>query len=188
MGTQNSVLVETPQDVVPGGSVPQAAQDHRDHQVAVGQQLVAPASSQRNVEVIAKPAGEADVPATPELTRIRGEIRLVEIEHQVDAHQLRDSAGDVGVAGKIAVNLHGEQDRPKNNIGPGDVTCAEVDRIDRSGDSVSNRDFLEQSPKDEECSLRDLLVVDRAFLEDSRQQFRCSLNRAGDQLREVGDE
>ena len=64
---QEQALVDAPEHERPGRAVPEAAEDHRQHQVAVGPQRAAAAAAQRDVEVVAQPVREADVPAVPEV-------------------------------------------------------------------------------------------------------------------------
>ena len=88
--------------------MPEAADDHREHQVAVGAALAAAVAAEGDVEVIAEPGREADVPAAPEILRAGREVGQVEIQHQLEAQALGDAPGDVGVAGEVAVDLEGE--------------------------------------------------------------------------------
>ena len=77
---QEQPLVDAPEDEGPGRAMPEAAEDHRQHQVAVGPQRAAAAAAQRDVEVVAQPVREADVPAAPEVPGAGREVRQVEVE------------------------------------------------------------------------------------------------------------
>jgi len=83
---------------------PQAAQQHGDYQAQVGHDLGALAGD-GEVQVVAQPVGEADVPAAPELGDVDGEVGPVEVARQFDAQQQPCAARDVGVAGEIEVEL-----------------------------------------------------------------------------------
>src|SRR3972149_5939018 len=60
----------------PARPVPEAADQHRQHQVAVREEPAAAISPERDVEVVAQPARERHVPAAPEVLdrdrRVRG--------------------------------------------------------------------------------------------------------------------
>ena len=88
--------------------MPEAAEGHRQHQVAVSQKRAAAAAAQGDVEVVAQPGRKADVPAAPEVLRAGGEVREVEVERHLEAQAFRHAAGDVGVAGEVAVDLKRE--------------------------------------------------------------------------------
>ena len=48
------------------------------------------------------------MPAAPEILEAGGEVRLAEVDHEVEAEQLSAAAGDVAVAAEIPVDLEGE--------------------------------------------------------------------------------
>ena len=56
-----------PRDECPAGAVPEPADQHRQHQVAVREDLAPATAAERDVEVVAQPARERHVPATPEV-------------------------------------------------------------------------------------------------------------------------
>src|SRR5262245_17501523 len=93
--------------------MPQTAQQHRQHQVDVGPQCAAAVPAQRDIQIIAQPGGETNVPAPPKIAWVGGEIGLPEVDHQIEAHQLGQTQGDVAVAGEIAVDLQGEGVNPE---------------------------------------------------------------------------
>ena len=51
---------------------------HSQHEVAVSLPFAVTIPSQRNVEIIAQPGTQADVPAAPEILHIFGEVGLAE--------------------------------------------------------------------------------------------------------------
>src|SRR5207247_3270020 len=102
---QIRAMQRAPEDERPARAMPQAAEEHGDHQVAVRPQLSAPVASQRDVEVIPQPARKRDVPARPELTEAAREVRAVEVDAEVESEDARQSDGDARVAGEVAVDL-----------------------------------------------------------------------------------
>src|ERR1051325_10508916 len=65
----------------------------------------APIPAERDVNVIAKPARQTDVPASPKIAEAGGEIRIVEIQDQMKTHHLCDTARHVSVAAEIEKDL-----------------------------------------------------------------------------------
>src|SRR5207237_7724010 len=86
----------------PVRAVPQPAQDHGQQKIPISLPLAVPVAAERDVEVIAQPRAEADVPAAPEALQARGEVRLAKIDHEVEAEELRASARDIDVYSEIA--------------------------------------------------------------------------------------
>src|SRR5579885_42813 len=75
---QDAAVEGAPDDIVPRGSVPEAAKDHGQHYVAPGFPGAAAAAAQRDEEIVAQPGGQRHVPAMPELGEIGGEKRSEE--------------------------------------------------------------------------------------------------------------
>ena len=67
----------------PRRSVPDAAQDEHNHDIENPTHSADPVAAQGNVDIVAKPGGQRDVPAAPELGQARREIRLAKIGLQV---------------------------------------------------------------------------------------------------------
>ena len=65
--------------------------------------------AQGNVDIFPEPAGEGDVPATPEVTNPLRQIGIFEIYGQPDPKHPGSAQGDIGVTGEIGVDLQGEE-------------------------------------------------------------------------------
>ena len=176
---------ETPGEEGPVGPMPEAAEDHRDHDVAHHLGLRAPVASERDVEVVPQPARQGDVPPAPEVLKVDGGVRPVEVDGELDPQQERKADGDVGVPGEVAVDLNG--------VAPDAEECVErrvarrggEDRIDDGRrDEGADHDLLEQPPHDElgRPGVVDVLPVVAAT--NLREQLATSNDGAGDQVRE----
>jgi acetamidase/formamidase len=64
---------------------------------------------ERDVQVVTQPRRQRDVPRLPEGRDAVGQVRLAEVERQVEPQQLGAAPGDVGVAGEVAVDLDRER-------------------------------------------------------------------------------
>src|SRR5437660_7653239 len=87
--------------------MPQPERGHGYNKVAISFPLCSSAAAHWNVEIVAHPTRKRDVPAPPEFTDAGGEIWLVKILRQFEAERMRSAQSHVGVAGEIAVGLHG---------------------------------------------------------------------------------
>src|SRR5204863_6020339 len=105
---QKHAVHRAPEHEVPARAVPEAAENHRDHQIA---DAVAAIAAEWDVKIVAEPRREADVPAMPELARILRGVRMIEVERDLEAEEACECAGHVGVAGEVAVDLNRERDR-----------------------------------------------------------------------------
>src|SRR5712664_4770242 len=94
-------------------AMPETGENHGNEEISGGFPLATRTSAQRNVQVIAKPGAQADVPAAPEILKTIGEEGLPEIDHKVEAQQLSASARDIAVTAEISIDLPGEGVRPK---------------------------------------------------------------------------
>ncbi|MNL53415.1 hypothetical protein D3C87_1766590 [compost metagenome] len=78
-------MQRAPDDEIPPGAMPQAAQHHGDHQVQVAPRGAAALAAQRDIQVVAQEARQGHVPAAPELRDIARFVGRVEIERQAHA-------------------------------------------------------------------------------------------------------
>ena len=89
----------------PRRAVPEAADEHREHEVHVAPALAVPISAERDVEVVAQEPRERHVPAPPEFRDVCRLVGRGEIQRQHDAEHPREADRHVRVAGKIKVEL-----------------------------------------------------------------------------------
>ena len=95
-------------DEGPVGAVPEARENHSHEKVSNGFPLANAAAAQGDVEVVAKPGAQTNVPTAPEVLQAVCEEGLAEIDHEVKTEQLSAAARDVAVAAEISVNLPGK--------------------------------------------------------------------------------
>src|SRR6202140_5796119 len=98
--------------------MPETRENHGNEKISSSFPLALSAAAERNVQVIAKPGAQADVPAAPEILKTIGEEGLPEIDHKVEAQQLGASARDIAVTAEVSINLPGkcvrsEQHKPE---------------------------------------------------------------------------
>ncbi len=100
-------VVEAPDHEGPGRPVPQAAEQHGDEDVDGDPPLAAPVAAERDVQVVAQPEGQGDVPPSPEVLEVDGRVGPAEVLGEPEAHQQGEADGDVGVAAEVGVDLDG---------------------------------------------------------------------------------
>ena len=170
----------SPKNEVEARAVPQSAEEHRDDEVHVLAALAFAVASERDVDVVANPCGERDVPTTPEVGDTRTAVRGVEV-----AQQQCDADGHVAVAAEIAIDLHGvaiyTEQILESGIEVGVVEDA-VDKVER--DIVADDGLLEQSDDDEVYTLGEHHACDAQRLADLWGEITRTDDRAGDELRE----
>ena len=173
-----------PDDEGPVGAVPKSAHEEDDEDVADGLPFAHARTTQRNVEVIAEPGGQRDVPTPPELCDIAGEVGRLEVGHELDAKEFGGADGDVAVAGEVTVDLEGKIDGAEHEGGPGvlGVVCEDVVGVDGAG--VRHHHLLEHPPQDEPQAGDALLVGELALVLDLGQKPRGTLDGPGNELRE----
>ena len=85
--------------------MPQAAEQHSEHQVAVGEPAPAAATAEGNVQVVAQPTGERNVPAPPKIRHAGRQVGALEVDGEVEPEQFGHADGHIGVAGEIEIDL-----------------------------------------------------------------------------------
>lgn len=104
-----------PGNIMPGSPMPETGEEKNDQNIDVFPYFAVPVSAQRNVQIIPEPTCQGDVPSSPEISYADGHIRGVEIIDQFKAHNPGSTSGDVGVAAKVTIDLHGKQQAGRNS-------------------------------------------------------------------------
>ena len=124
------------------------------------------------------------MPAPPKLRDVAGEVRRLEVGHELDAKKLGGADGDVAVAREISVDLKGKIDGTEHEGGPGVFGVVGKDVIGINGAGIGHHHLLEHPPQDQPQAGHAFLVFEDAFVFNLRQEPRSPLNRPGDELRE----
>src|SRR5579871_6338396 len=95
----------TPYEKSPVRAMPQSGQQHSDPKIQISSHGAFARSAQRNVNIVAKPGRQGDVPSAPKVPHGAGEVGVVEVQGKVVSHPVRQTSCDIGVAAKVAINL-----------------------------------------------------------------------------------
>ena len=107
---QQHRVIEAPQHEVPAGPVPQARQEPDDSQIQNLPSLTVAVAAQRDIDIFPEPGAQADVPAPPEFRDGAGLVGVFKVFQEMEAKQMPQADGHVGVSGEIEVDLEGEGD------------------------------------------------------------------------------
>ena len=102
---QERAVEQAPDDEVPAGAVPEAAEEEHRDEVAVGLPRRHAVAAERHVEVVAEPRRQRHVPAAPELLDGVGDVRPAEVLRKAEAEHAPEADRHVGVAGEIEIDL-----------------------------------------------------------------------------------
>src|SRR5262249_24904331 len=149
MNAQPGSVNHSPDDKMPGGAVPEAAQRHGDEEVQTRAPRARAAATQRNIAVIAESSGQRDVPAPPELGDAGGEIRHVKVLSQLVAERVCQPQGHVRVSGEVTVNLDGVRENADPQSACGIVARVCEDRIGKERHAIRDGQLLEEAEDDE---------------------------------------
>ena len=152
----------TPRNKSPVGAMPKAAYQEDYQRITNDFGFSGATAAQRNVEIIAEPRGERDVPAPPELSNVATEIGIVEVAHQPNAKQLGHTDGDIGIAREVGVDLEGEEHGRQRQSGTVVGRLVPEDLVHKNGAVVGDGHFLEQSPQHLPQAVHRLVVAERA--------------------------
>ena len=153
-----------PSDERPVGAVPKSAHEEDDENVADRFPLADARTTERNVEVVAKPRRKRDVPAPPKLRDVAGEVRRLEVRHELDAKEFGGADGDVAVAGEIPVDLKGKIHGTEHERGPGVFGVVGENVIGINGAGIGDHHLLEHPPQDQPQPGDALIVFEDAFV------------------------
>lgn len=180
----------SPDDEGPGGSVPDAADEEGDHDVAVFADARAPASSKRNVNIIAEPRAQGNMPASPEAGDALCKIRRPEIDIQLKTKNSCGADRDGGVACKIGIDLKGEGKGSDDGLHGSAGKKILPDIVHENSGAVRDDHLHEKAPQHQGkaggyAKIRRLFGLRESS--DLRKKAVCSCNRACRNLREEAD-
>ena len=141
-----------------------------------------------DVEVVAQPSGQRDVPAAPEVLQVARGVGRVEVDGEPDAEQEGEPDGDVGVPAEVAVDLHGVAPGREDHLGRGVLRGVGEDRVDDGARHVRrDHHLLEQAGHDQPQGPRVVDLVGVASLRSLGQELVAPHDRSGQQVREEGE-
>jgi hypothetical protein len=130
--------------------VPEAADEHGGHQGEVGAYVSVAIAAEGNVDIVAEPGGESDVPAAPEVGEADGRVGKAEIVRESKPQAQGGADGGDGVAGEVAEDLPAEGQGRDPGIDKAGDGFAVVDLFyDRAEEAVGEHCFLEQAQRHE---------------------------------------
>src|SRR5262245_6500339 len=85
--------------------MPEPTQEEDEHEVEVRPARTRAVATERDVQIVAKPVRERDVPPAPEVLDRLGDIRIVEVLEDSESEHPAEPDGHVRVAGEVEVDL-----------------------------------------------------------------------------------
>ena len=122
------------------------------------------------------------MPSAPEFFDALRKIRTLKICHKVYAKQFCSSDCNIGVSGKVAVNLNGKKNCCKYQHKTVKFLRRSVNSIDIFWDCIRNNNFLKESPYHEFYAIWALIIIEPVCYFNLRKQVVCSFNRTCDKL------
>src|SRR5215472_13615160 len=106
-------MPNAPEHERPARAMPEPAQQEHDHEVEITAQPAAPVAAEWNVEVVAEPVGERDVPAAPEFTHRFRDVWIVEVLEDAKPEHAHQPDGHVGIAREVEIDLQRVAGKPE---------------------------------------------------------------------------
>ena len=98
-------MCPTPCHKVETRAMPQPTQEHCDDEIDILTQLAFAVATQGDINVVANPCGERDVPAPPKVGDAHRAIRGVEVDGEMETQQQGYANGHVAIAAEVAIDL-----------------------------------------------------------------------------------
>jgi hypothetical protein len=169
--------------------VPYADDEEGDEQIHVGAGAGDLGAAEGHVQVVLHPAREGDVPATPEVDGAGALEGAIEVLGQLEAEEARRAAGDVGVAGEVAVELPGVGVNGDDDLGGAEGARVVEDAIDEvGGQEVRDEYLLDETHEDEEEAFAGALVVEGGLYRELGQELGSADDGPRHELGEECDE
>lgn len=102
---QQHEVPEAPAKKRPVRTVPDARERPDNEEIVHPTPPRDPVAAQRDIDIVAEPSAEGDMPPPPELRRAPRDIRIIEVLHEVEPEHASETNRHIAVPGKIKVNL-----------------------------------------------------------------------------------
>ena len=172
----------------PVGAMPEAADHEHEKRVQSCPPRAEPVAAQRNIEVLAEPSGEGDMPPAPEILDVRGEVGIGEVPRHVQREQPGASDSDIRIAAEVTVDLEGEEVGGPEQLPAGRLGHVAVSLRHVEPQVIGNDHLLEEPPQHLPQPVNCVVPVEAPPLVELDEQVRRLLDRPGDHMREEGDE
>ena len=180
-------VVESPEDEGPRGAVPESADEEDGEGVAQLEGARTAVAAERDIDVVAQPRHQGDVPAAPEVGDAGGEIGCAEVLHEFDAEEAGAAHGDVGVAGEVAVDLDGEEEGSDEECQCALLSGCLPDNIHGEGAGVCHNHLLAEAPEHLAQAIDSPIIIKGTRAKHLRQEVGGALDGSCHELREEAD-
>ena len=167
-------------------AVPEAGRKPDDEEVEDHALAAAAAAAERDIQILAEPRAERDVPAPPELRHAQRQIRAAEVLRDVEAQHPADADGHERVAPEVKIELERIRDRGHPRKRRREALEADRGHIAPEAAELVCQQHLERHAEQKQLEPVDRLTQRHIAHAEFRLQLRIARDRAGDQLREHG--
>ena len=169
--------------------MPQAADQHGQHQGEVSAHATMAVATQRNVQIVAQPGRQRDVPASPEVRKPDRRVGKTEVVRHGEAQTECRADGGGRVAGEIAEDLAAEGQGADPRVQCAGRQVGVKYRLRGRGQkTIGQHDLLEQAQRHQRQTKTQLLARCPPRRLELRQQLAGAHDRSGHQMREKGHE
>ena len=164
--------------------MPDPADRKHDQDIEILAHSALTVAPERNINIVAQPGCQRNMPAPPKIRDAHREIRPTEVFGQFKAHQLSDAKRHQRAAGKIEINLQRVSDRRDHNRQAGRLLKRTIDRINIDPEPIRDDHFKEAAcQKKQRRSLHGFGGKTRPLLIKLNEQVLRAVDRAGEDLR-----
>ena len=183
---EDSKQAQTPEQEVQVCAVPEPGRQPDDQQVKNHAPAAAAAAAEREIQIIAEPCAQRDVPPAPELRHAQREVRAAEVFRQMEAKHPADADGHERVAPEVEIELERIRERGHPRQRRREALKADRGHIAPEAAELVGEQDLERHAEHEQLQPVDRLPQRHIACAELRLQLRIARDRAGDELREHG--
>ena len=127
--------------------MPESSEEPDDEEIANPFEFGTAIATKWDVEIILKPGGERNVPATPEVCNTGSGVWIVEVLDEIEAEHFAKANRHVAVAGEIIVDLKGVGEKWEDDSEwcQSDSGWIVEDSVGDNGDVIGDEDFFQET-------------------------------------------
>lgn len=149
-GTDHRIntMEQPPYHEVQTGAMPHATEQKNDHGIPAFPEGAAPVAAKRDINIVLQKAAKGNMPPSPEFRNGSSLIRRSKILRQVYSEDGSTANGDIGIACKITIDLHGIKEHAKEQEKAVKFLHTAKEAVYQKGQAVGHDHFHKVAPQD----------------------------------------
>ena len=160
---KEQAVIDAPHKEGPICTVPEPRQEPNNQQIADRLTDTLAAAAKGDIDVIAEPRTERNMPATPKFRDASGKVRIIKVLRKLIAEHFCHADSHIGITAEVKIEHQAVAQAADPRAAGGQRCRADpAQRIKRRAEHVGKQHLFPESHNEQPCALADLLPLQTA--------------------------